>query len=98
MDKREAKFRLIRDIIIAVVAWGVGSLLFATLGELGFLGILAGLFVAGVPFGWMWLSKIFSAWSLPSIVAKFLGSIILGWIAIFVVLILDIVHVITAED
>ena len=97
MDKREAKFRLIRDIIIAVVAWGVGSLLFATLGELGFLGILAGLFVAGVPFGWMWLSKIFSAWSLPAIAVKLLSAIFLGWIAIFVVFIMDIIHIFTAE-
>ncbi len=97
MTKSEAIFNLVKHIIIAVVAWVIGAIVFATLGDLGFFGIFVGFFMAGVPFGWMWLSKIFSAWSLPAIAVKLLSAIFLGWIAIFVVFIMDIIHIFTAE-
>ena len=97
MDRREAKLELIKHIILAVVAWGVGALLFGTLGELGIFGIFPALFLAGVPFGWMWLSKIFHVYSLNSFILKLLLSIVVGWFAIFIVLVLDIIYLFTAE-
>jgi len=97
MDRREAKLTLIKHIILAVVAWGVGALFFGTLAELGIFGIFPALFLAGVPFGWMWLSRIFHVYSLNSFIFKLLLSIVIGWFAIFVVLILDIIALCVAE-
>ncbi len=98
MFKSEAKLMLIKDITLAVIAWIVGSVLFAMTSGMGIFCIIPGLFVAGVPFGWRWLSNIFVAVSLQGIVAKLLGAIFLGWIAIFVVLIRDIIDYKNADD
>ena len=53
--------------------------------------ILLTLAVAGLPFGWRWASKIITATSLKGIGIKLLISVLLGFIAIFVVVIKDII-------
>ncbi len=95
--KREAKGRLIKDIILAVVAWLVFGVLFYCTGTLGGFSFVISIFCAGVPFGWRWMSKIFTALSFSTIVIKFVLSILLGWIAIFVVIIKDIIDLVNAE-
>lgn len=95
--KREATFQLIKDIILAVVAWlgfGIAFSMFTTLGGYGFI---VSIFCAGVPFGWRWMSNIFTAMSFNTIIIKFILSFVLGWLAIFVVLIKDIINLVTAE-
>lgn len=98
MFKSEARSRLIKDIILAVVAWLICGLVFAFATPLGGYGFLVAIACAGIPFGWRWLSKIITAISFTGIVIKFIGSIVLGWLAIFIILIMDIVNLVTAED
>lgn len=95
--KREAKFQLIKDLILAVVAWLLCGLVFAFLTPMGGIGFIISVLCAGVPFGWRWTSKIFSAFSFYTIVIKFVLSILLGWLAIFVVIIKDIINFVNAE-
>ena len=95
--KREAKGRLIKDIIIAVVSWLVFGIVFAYGCGIGGFGFLVSLVMAGVPFGWKWMSKVFVALSFNTIVVKFFLSMFIGWFAIFVVIIKDIVDLSNAE-
>lgn len=97
MDKREARNRLIKDGILAVVAWALCGVLFAMLTPMGGYGFIISIICAGIPFGWRWLSKIITAMSFFGIVIKILLSVFIGWIAIFVVLIKDIIMLATAE-
>ena len=87
--KRNAVATLIKDIIFAAIAWGIFHLL---LGELwgADLQPLA-LFFAGLPFGWRWSSKIITAVSLKGIGLKFSLSVLIGFFAIFIVLICDVI-------
>lgn len=96
--KEEMRGRLIKDIIIAVIAWVVVSLLFIALSDTGVaLGILMGFLCAGIPFGWRWLSKVFTAISLYTIAMKAILSVFLGWIALPIIIIKDIVALVKAE-
>ena len=99
--KRQAIGTLIKDVIIAVVAYAfIAFLLNATKIDI-FYGspmnqMFAGIFIAGIPFGWRWASKIFTAISLGGILIKLVFSIVLGWLAIFVIIIGDIIRVFAA--
>ncbi|MBR2715126.1 MAG: hypothetical protein IKB73_02835 [Ruminococcus sp.] len=95
--KREARGRLIKDVILAVVAWLIFGLLLSSIGELGGVGFIVSIFLAGVPFGWRWMSKIFVALSFTTIMIKLILSMVLGWLAIFVVLIKDVIDYLSAE-
>lgn len=102
--KRNAVGTLIKDIILAVVAWGICALLIngmwgVDVGGTLNTGTVYGLatFFAGVPFGWRWASNIITALTPKGIVIKFVISMILGWLAIFVVIIGDIIRCIAAK-
>ena len=106
--KRNAIFTLIKDILFAAVAWGIAFFLIN-----GIWGVDAGgtmdatmantmaMMFAGVPFGWRWTSKIISATSIKGVGIKLLISVFLGWIAIFVTMVVDaigvIVHLVKAK-
>lgn len=96
--KEEMRGRLIKDIVIAVIAWIVAAIVFIALADTGVvLGILTGFMCAGIPFGWRWTSKIFTAISLYTIAIKALLSIFLGWIALPVIIIKDIIALVKAQ-
>lgn len=95
--KREARGTLIKDIILATATWIVFGLIFTFAMDMGGVGFIISIFMAGVPFGWRWMSKVFTAISLPTIAVKFFLSVILGWLAIFVVIIGDIIAYTKAE-
>ena len=95
--KREARGRLIKDLILAIVAWLGFGILFYYIGDLGGAGFIVSVFLAGVPFGWRWMSKIFVALSFATFMIKLILSMVLGWLAIFVVLIKDIIDLVSAE-
>ena len=99
MLKSQAKSILIKDIVIAVIAIG-GFAIFAIVSEdmPVSAGIFLGLFVGGLPFGWRWASKIFKAFSLMAVIAKALISLVLGWIALPVTIIKDIIAFVNAKD
>ena len=93
--KVEARNKLIKDILLAVVSWGIFSILLYK--EAGIAALLIALVFAGLPFGWRWMSKVFIAISPISIMVKLMLSIFLGCIAIFVVIIGDIIAYVQAE-
>lgn len=98
--KAEAKIRLIKDVILIVAAWIVGGAIFyaGLSGKADFLTCLScGFIFAGVPFGWRWMSKVFSAAGFFTLIVKGLLSLVLGWLAVFVVLIGDTVSFVKAE-
>ena len=98
--KNEMKKVLIKDIITAVTAWIIGGIICCLMsGSFSISSLLAcGMLVAGVPFGWRWLSKIIVATSITMVVIKGIVSIFLGWIAIFIVIIGDIIAYVFAEE
>ena len=96
--RSKAKATLIKDIILAVVSWLVFGIVFSSVGELGGGGFIVSVFMAGVPFGWRWMSNIFVALSFSTLMIKFLLSMILGWLAIFVVIIGDVIDLKNEEE
>lgn len=104
--KQEAKNRLIKDIVTAVVAGVIVTVIFLTmlgsgfssfgLGELFALVVLVLVF-GGIPFGWRWLSKVVTAIGLWGILIKFIGAFLLGWVALPVVIVKDIIAYVRAE-
>ncbi len=98
--KEEMKMQLIKDIVIAVVAGVVGAIVLGHMSGEGFnfmVGILFGVFLAGIPFGWKWMSNIFTAVSFQAVFIKFFLSLVLGWIALPIIIIKDIIAYVTAE-
>ena len=99
MTKSEAKSQLIKDIIFAVVAWIIGTIFFAsTMDESFAISAIPGFFLSGIPFGWRWLSKIFISLSLPMVFIKAILSLVLGFIALPITIIKDIMTFVTAEN
>jgi len=95
--KEEMKHQLIKDITVAAIAWVVVSILMGVIGDAGlFGGIFIGFFCAGVPFGWRWLSNLYTALSLQAVAIKAILAILLGWIALPVVIIKDVVNYVNA--
>ena len=97
--KTEARNTLIKDIVIAVIAWIIATFAFtAMMPNQGFLICLVpGFLLAGIPFGWKWLSNVITAIGLWGLMFKFLGSVALGWIALPVVLVKDILAYVKAD-
>ncbi len=98
--KRNAVFTLIKDVVFALIAWGICAFLIAALFQSN--GVTPAeakglaLFFAGIPFGWRWASKIITAVSFKGVMLKLGFSVVLGWLAIFVVLISDVIRCIAA--
>lgn len=97
--KSEARKILIKDLIIVLIAITIGFVFSVSQGGLESWpgGILIGFVFAGIPFGWRWLNNIFVAMSLFMILVKFFGALVLGWIALPIVLIKDIVVYVREE-
>ena len=96
--KRNAVATMIKDILFAVIAWGIAAFFINALwGSMGSGAIGAkeakgvALFFAGIPFGWRWASKIITAMTMKGVFIKLSIAFFLGWFAIFVVLIGDVI-------
>ena len=93
--KRNAFATLIKDLIFAAIAWGIGIFVLTNAGSAGGMEMeqakMAAMLFAGIPFGWRWSSKIITALTFKGVAIKLLISFFLGWLAIFVVLGIDAV-------
>ena len=90
--KKNAFATLIKDVILALVAWGISAMLLQSgLGMPGGDAAMLATMCAGIPFGWRWSSKIISAVSLKGIGIKLFISLLLGMFAIFLVLGWDVI-------
>lgn len=97
MTKKQATNRLVKDIITAIAAIAVIAVITIAFMEMDFLGgIVIGIFLSGIPFGWRWLSKVITAIGLLAIIAKFFGAILLGWVALPIVIVKDIIQLAAA--
>ena len=96
--KQEMKKILIKDIIIAVVAYIIGAIVFTYAAD-GFIvaGLVCGFVAAGIPFGWKWLNNIFISFSLYTVAIKAILSLFVGIVALPVIIIKDIINYKTAE-
>ena len=100
--KRNAVATMIKDILFAVIAWGIAAFFINALwGSMGNGAMSAGdakmlaLFFASIPFGWRWASKIITAMTMKGVFIKLSIAFFLGWFAIFVVLIGDIIFLVS---
>lgn len=96
--KREAIARLMKDIILAVIAWGIVSTLMVSCEMSADQAMAAAVLFAGIPFGWRWASNIITAVSMQGVLLKLGIAVFLGWFAIFVVLIGDVIRCIAAPS
>ncbi len=97
--KEEMKVQLIKDIITAVIAWVVAAIICGAVCGLGFFGgVVTGFMLAGIPFGWRFVSNIFTAISIYAVILKFLLALVLGWVALPIVIIKDVVAFVAAKD
>lgn len=92
--KKNAVMTLVKDVLLAAVFFGIAYALIASEGGEGMLGI----FVAGLPFGWRWSSKFITAVSMNGLLQKALISVFVGWFAIFIVLIVDVIRIIATPS
>jgi len=97
--KKQAIGTIIKDLAIILILGGIMA--FILIPDAG-MGAGAKLFfwlaITGIPFGWKWASKIFTAITLKGIAFKVVFSALLGCIAIFVVLIGDIIRLLVAQS
>lgn len=96
--KTKATATLIKDIILAATFYAIGYLI---ISETDFgntaNNVFAPMFIAGIPFGWRWASKLITAVSIKGIGIKLSIAFFLGWFAIYVILITDIIHCIAEK-
>ena len=84
--KKNAFATLLKDIIIALVAWFIGyGLLKSGFGMEAEAARYVAIYASFIPFGWRWATKLITAVSLKGLGYKLLISLCLGFIAIFVV-------------
>ena len=90
--KKNAFVTLLKDIIIALVAWFIGcSLLTSGFAMEAEAARYVAIYASFIPFGWRWANKMITAVSLRGLGYKLLISLCLGFIAIFVVFGADII-------
>lgn len=97
--KKKAIFNLVKDILIFAVAFAI---LYAILtneklmgiGISGETGKFLAYCIAGIPCGWRWASHLLTAVSGKGILLKLAISVILGWLAVPVMVIKDIINLI----
>lgn len=97
--KQEAIGALIKDLVIILILGGIMAYVLMGDASMGAgAKIFTWLFITGIPFGWRWASKIFTAITLKGIAIKVVFSAFLGCIAIFVVLIGDVTRFLVARS
>lgn len=92
--KKVAISRLVKDVILAAIAIVLAVVVFKS-GDSSILVAVA-LFIPGIPFGWRWASKFITALTFHGIGIKLGIAMVLGWVAMPVVLISDVIRCIAA--
>ena len=97
--KKRAIFKLVKDLILTALLGGFAALMFfgdASMSQ-GLQTFLT-LAVAGLPCGWRLASNIITATSLKGILIKAVIAGVIGSVAIFFVLIGDVIRCFTAKN
>lgn len=88
--RNEKIAKLIKDLLLAAAFFGIGMLLLMDASLTGASLVVAALWVASLPFGWRWASKIFVAIGFISVLVKAVLSLFLGIPAIVIALVGDV--------
>lgn len=90
--KRNAVVTLIKDLILIAILGGIAYAMCRVDGTLSpGMEMFFCVAVAGIPFGWRWASKIITAVSFKGIGMKLLIAACLGCVAVFVVVVVDLI-------
>lgn len=88
---------VVKDAILILITFGLISAIFGMDTYGSFMNKIAMVMMfGGIPFGWRWASKIVTAISFQGIFLKLVISFFLGWLAVWVVVIGDIISCVTA--
>lgn len=91
--KNPALRPLIKDAIIIAILGGLAGIILSWDTSLGSAGsTFFWLAITGIPFGWRWANKMFVAVSVKGFFIKVLWASLLGCIAIFVVVLGDLIR------
>ena len=91
--------KLVKDLLLAAVFFGIGMAVTLEKAELTTgIQVFLGICVAGIPFGWRWASKVFTAFTVHGVLLKALISLFLGWLALPIALVGDIIGCFTAPS
>ena len=91
--KKNAFATLIKDVLMAGIAWVVGLMILTSGFDMtGPEAQYLALYFTCIPFGWRWASNIITAVSLKGIGIKLLISLFLGMVAIVIVLGGDVIR------
>ena len=90
---------LIKDVIFALIAWGLSAMVLRSFRPdmAGYELALMSSYCAGIPFGWRWASKIFVAIGFISVLVKAVLSLFLGIPAIVIALVGDVCGIFFAQ-
>ena len=95
--KNPALRPLIKDILIIAILGGFTAIVLGSMSQYsdaGWTGLetFCLLAITGIPFGWRWAKKMFVAITIKGFFIKVLWAALLGCIAIFVVVIGDLIN------
>ena len=93
--KKEAIRVVIKDFVI-ILLMQIIAIPFTAYEGAGYRFLW--LAITGIPFGWRWASKLITAVSMKGLGQKIVISALLGCVAIFVVVIKDIIQVFKAPE
>ncbi len=98
--KKEAIKRLVKDVLIVLITYLITYGILSISGTEGDLALRAVVpyLIAALPMGWRWSSKVIHAVSIQGVLLKAVFSIFLGFIAVPVVIISDIIRVLVTKD
>lgn len=88
--RKKAIINLVKDVVIFGIAFGILAAILAGVEEKNLIWAYC---IAGIPCGWRWASHLLTAVSGKGILLKLLISVFLGWVAVPVMFIKDIINV-----
>lgn len=87
--RKKAIINLVKDVVIFGLAFAILAALLANEEK----NLIWAYCFAGIPCGWRWASHLLTAVSGKGILLKLLISVFLGWVAVPVMFIKDIINV-----
>ncbi len=88
----------VKDLVVTLLAFILPYLICSIGMDMPQLGFILSIVVGPLPMGWRWGSRLISAVSFNGLVMKCFFCAFLGYIAIPVILIGDIIKIFTAKD
>ena len=97
--KKTAMHPFIKDLLLIVILGGFMLFMANTLndGNPPAIDLFLCFAITGIPFGWRWANKMFTAVSFKGFILKVVWAACLGCVAIFVIVIKDLIDFIKSR-